>query len=69
LIDAYSSEWREIKAHLEKRLNVHRTNLETPGLSFEETEGARYAIAEIKALLKLPESSMIGSGFMDEANS
>lgn len=51
--------WRDVKAWAEERLAMHRRILETRGLSQEDTEGVRYAIDELKALLNFPNPSKI----------
>ncbi len=60
-IDVADPTWREIKGYVEKRLVMWRGVLETKGMSPEDTEGARYAIDELKALLNLPNPSKIPS--------
>lgn len=60
-IDVADPPWREVKAWAEDRLAKHRRALETVGLSPEDTEGVRYAIAELKALLKFPNPSKISA--------
>ncbi len=58
--------WRDVKAWAEKRLAIHRRTLETIGLSQVDTEGARYAIAELEALLNFPNPSKIPARVSEE---
>ena len=58
-IDVQDPPWRDVRAWANERLAMHRRALETVGLSQEETEGCRYAIAELEALLKFPNPSKI----------
>lgn len=65
-IDVADPVWRDVKAWAEDRLVIHRRVLETVGLPQEETEGMRYAIAELEALLKFPNPSKIPSNVSEE---
>ena len=58
--------WREIKAWAEKRLVMHRRILETIGVSPVDTEGVRYAITELQALLNFPNTSKIPASVSEE---
>jgi hypothetical protein len=61
VIDSNSDTWRFVKGWADKQLEQHRLALEVPGLPEIETNGRRYAIIELKALLKLAEPSKIPS--------
>jgi len=56
-LSAAEPQWCDVKAWANKQLAVHRRNLEIIGLSPIETEGERYVIAELEALLNLPNPS------------
>ena len=58
--------WRDVKAWAEERLVMHRRQLETIGLSQIDTEGARYAIAILEALLNFPNPSKIPASVSKE---
>ncbi len=60
--------WRDVKAWAAKRLAIHRRVLETIGLSQIDTEGARYAIAELEALLNFPNPSKIPASVSEESD-
>ncbi len=58
--------WCEVTAWADKRLAQHRRRLETIGMPPIETEGLRYAIAELNALLKFPNPSKISASLSEE---
>jgi len=65
-INEHSPEWRRIKEHCESQIEMHQRYLESIGLPYQETEGHRFALAELRAILKLPKTSMIGPNLKDE---
>lgn len=65
-IDVADPPWREVRAWAEERLEMHRRVLETVGMPYEDTEGVRYAIAELKALLKFANPSKIPATISEE---
>lgn len=58
-IDKTADTWREIEAHLKERLDYNRRCLETLEVPHHQTEGYRYAIAELRLLLELPDKSNV----------
>lgn len=60
-IDTADPTWREIKKWAEERLVIHRRVCETRGMPIEDTEGARCAIEEIKALLNFSQPSKMSA--------
>lgn len=50
-------DWVLAKIHIRERLVSLRRSLEVPGLSHEETEGARYAIVELDGVLNFQKPS------------
>ena len=65
-IDVADPPWREVKRWAEERLLMHRRVLEQTGMSHEDTEGIRYAITELKALLNFPNPSKIPTSTSEE---
>ena len=57
LYPAPDPEWAEVRQWAKSKIEMHRRKLEEPGLPHSETEGARYAIAELRALLNLGKPS------------
>ncbi len=60
--------WRDVKAWAKERLEMHRRVLETIGMSHEDTEGVRHAIAELEALLKFPNPSKMSANVSGESD-
>lgn len=60
--------WRDVKAWAATRLAMHRRILETIGMSQQDTEGARYAIAELQALINFPNPSKIPASVSGESD-
>ena len=56
-IDTTDPTWIQIKRYAQTRIKVQERVLRTIGLSPVDTEAARYAIAELEALLKFPKPS------------
>lgn len=54
-IDPQSTTWFAIKTWAAERMTQHRAITEAHGMSMEETEYARGALAELKILLNLTE--------------
>ena len=50
-------DWVLAKRHIRERLVSLRRQLETPGLSHDETEGHRYAIIELEGVLNFQNTS------------
>lgn len=67
IIDIVDPPWRDVKAWANERLEMHRRGLEQVGLSVEDTEGARYAIAELKALLNFAKPSKIAANLSEQS--
>lgn len=65
-IEVQDPPWREVKAWANERIEVHKRVLERIGLSPEETEGVRYAIAELRALLNFPNPSKMSVSISKE---
>ena len=58
--------WSEVKVYVRQRLQMHRRSLETIGISHEDTEGMRHAIAELEALLNFPNPSKMSASSSEE---
>lgn len=65
-VNENSPEWKMIKAYCDEQIAKHQRYLEEIGTSPEETEGHRFAIATLRAILKLPKSGTIGPLLKDE---
>jgi len=64
-IDRNSDTWRSIRAYIDDRIELRRTNLETPGVDPVDTECQRGAIEELKELRALGEPRVVED--VDEA--
>jgi hypothetical protein len=61
MIDPNSPTWLAVKVHVTQKLEQHYGVLRTIGLDPLTTEGVRYAIAELEALLNFGKASNIPS--------
>lgn len=55
MIDKHSDTWKAVEAWAKKKLADHEAALHAFGLEPNQTEGHRYAIFELEALLKFAE--------------
>ena len=67
-IDVADPPWRDVKAWAEDKIEMYTRSLKTIGLSPEETEGARYAIAVLEALLKFPNPSKMSANVSEASD-
>lgn len=58
-IETHSATWLEIEHWAKARIDDYTTRLKVKGMPLADTEGLRYAIAELEGLLKLPNPSNI----------
>ena len=66
LVNFAEPTWLEIKSYCKSRIEMHERTLRTVGLPPDETEGVRYAIVELDALLKFPNPSSMSADVSKE---
>lgn len=59
MIDVHSETWVEVRDWAEAQIKMHDRQLRKVGLPLDQTEGHRYAIRELEALVKLPNPSKL----------